>query len=203
MALRQQFDRKNILIFPWYIADLTLTKDIAAIADGQKVKDCLVIIENYYFKYAMDVDSVKETALAILNKLVSDPKYFALAKKMIYDFGEDLLAFGDKIKDIDLAQASNEDLLNIYAEYTEHLKAMRTWGWIPAIIDGTTESFLTDTIMAKFGAYLKIINQEDKIAAFYSLLSSSEKMSEVQTEELARLDLLFKILKDKQTASNT
>ncbi|MCX6744476.1 MAG: PEP-utilizing enzyme [Candidatus Parcubacteria bacterium] len=200
MALKQQFDRKNILIFPWYIADLTLTKDISSIANGHKVKDSLVVIENDYFKYSLDTETVKETALAILNKLVSDPKYFSKAKKMIYDLGDELLAFGNKVKKIDLVNLSDENLLEIYKEYSQHLKAMRTWGWIPAIIDGTTESFLTDMIMAKFGEFLKSIGQEDKIAAYYSLLSTSEKKSEVQTEEVARLDLLLKIIKDKNSA---
>ena len=53
--------------------------------------------------------------------------------------------------------------------------------------------------MDAFRKYLRKVNQEKKFSDYYAVLSSSEKRSEVQEEEVARLDLLKKIMADNKS----
>lgn len=60
-------------------------------------------------------------------------------------------------------------------------------------MDGVDVYFLSEYLQKNLQEHLKKIGKEDKAAEYYSILSSSDKKSEVQTEEIARLKLIEEI----------
>src|SRR3972149_540118 len=161
MNLRRVLDRKGMYIYPWYISDLTVTKDIVAIAPTN-VEKVFVVIKN------------------------------------IYSCADDLLSFCRESIGKDIEKMSDEELLSVYKTYTEKLRTLRTWGWVPPILDGMTDPFLSEHLLARFGEHMMAKGFPDKESEYYSTLSSSEKESEVQGEEIARLALAQTISNDER-----
>jgi phosphohistidine swiveling domain-containing protein len=194
MALKFLLDRKGMYIYPWYISDITSTEDIGKITGGLVVKKSFIIIENDLFEFYYDIESSNRIGRYFLKKIIEDRKFFQKVINQIYRYSEELDQFRRRIDSKrKLGNLSNRDLRNIYSEYIRRLSILRAWGWVPVFIDGLEINFLTDAVTREFKKYLTHIGQKDKFGDYYSTLSSSEKMSEVQQEELARLKLLSKI----------
>jgi len=197
MALKFMGDRGNMYIYPWYISDLTATKDIAVIA-GTKVAKAFMFIEKDFLRFYYDDKSTTEVARSFVNNIKKDKNFFKKVIKNIYKYGDELLAF---CEDIDRQRSfkglTDGELIDILRDYIKRLTALRIWGWVPAIMEVVEGKSLTNYLMKKFKDYLEKIGQINKLAEYYSILSSSEKKSGVFTEELARLNLLLKILKLK------
>jgi phosphohistidine swiveling domain-containing protein len=199
MSLKQLFDRKNMYIYPWYISDLVMTKDIEKIS-GFRIKKAVVTFEKDYLKMYYESKSANQIGESFLNKLLKNKKFFAETIKNIYKYSEELIAFCQKIDQTqNLTKLSDKQILDLYLEYTERLRILRIWGWVPSSLDGMEKAYLSDYILENFSSFLIKKGKEEQINEYYVLLSSSEKKSEVQTEELARFNLLEKILKNKKS----
>lgn len=192
MALQFLADRKDMCIYPWYISDITATKDISKIA-SINVKKAFVMFEKDFMAYYYDIESANEIGKTLLNKIITDHEFFKKAIENIYKFSDELIDYCQTETKKDLQKLSNKDLLKIYEVYIEQLRTLRTWGWIPVFVDGLTDTFLTEHLQNEFKKFLYNIGKSEKFSEHYSVLSSAEKMSEVQKEELARLELLLKI----------
>lgn len=199
MALKFFFDRNKVYIHPWHIADITATRDIGKIANGLRVKKVFAVIENSFITAYYDVESANSLGRYFLNKIIKDKKFSKKVIDNIYKYSEKMESFCDKIDGLtNIKELSDKKLSDIYGEYINNLCAVRAWGWVPVFLDGGDISFLTDYITREFKKYLEKIDKEDKFGGYYPVLSSSEKESEVQREEIARLNILLKILKEKQ-----
>jgi phosphoenolpyruvate synthase/pyruvate phosphate dikinase len=198
MALKLLFERDNMYIYPWYISDLTITKDIGKISKIT-VKKAVICFKKDRLHMYYDRQSANAVGEVFLKKLLSSKKFFYEAIENIYHYSNELMRFCKKIKDIpDTGKLSDKQLLQIYLEYMRRLRILRVWGWIPSSMDGMEKAYLSDYLMGEFRKYLRRIEKEKKFNDYYATLSSSEKKSEVQEEELARLNLLMKIQRDKK-----
>ena len=188
------FDRDRLYPYPWYFADECLTKDIADIF-GKKLDKIILELKDGHMKYYGDVDKFNEIGEFLLQKVKDDKQFYNLVEKNILETGNNLIKFCDDLKNLNLKKLSNEELLNLYTEYAKKLKLVRAWGWVPPLMDGVEVYFLSDYIQETFTEFLKNSEFKSKSAEFYSILSSSEKKSEVQTEEIERLKLAQEIEK--------
>lgn len=197
MSLKRLMDRKDMYIYPWYISDITVHNDIKKIT-GTNIKEIFATIEKDLLTLYYDDQSSLKSGEFIFNKLRKDKTFFKKVIKNIYKYSGDLELFGRSIpKKSELKKLSNKQLIKIYKTYIAKLSVLRTWGWVPVFLDGLYVNYLSDFIQLELKKFLSSINMEDKFSDYYTVLSSSEKKSEVQQEEIARLDLLEKISKDK------
>ena len=188
------FERNNIYLYPWYFADEALTYDIKKIF-GRKINRIILEFKNsrfYYYGNAEEFDLIGEF---LLEKVKEDRKFYKLIQKNILATGEELISFCGKIKGINLSKISNERLVDLYLTYAKKIKKVRVWGWVPPLIDGTITYFLTDYVQGKFKEFMESQGKADKMSRYFSTLSSSEKMSEVRKEEIARLMIIRKMEK--------
>jgi len=197
MALKFMADRDKMYLYPWYISDLVATKDLEKIAGG-RVKKALVVIVNDFLTFYYDDKSINKVGEQLFKRISKDKKFFPKIVAKIYEYSEDLMAFGEKVKKNNLKKLNDQDLFDLYAKYIKQLSVLRCWGWVPVFLDGLDKAFLTDIIQTKLKKHLKKIGLEEKTGEYYSILSSSEKASEVQKEESARLDLLIAASKHPQ-----
>ena len=179
-------------IYPWYISDLTLTGDIEKII-GDKVSKCFYTFKNDFMTGYLEISSFKRVGLGVLKKIAKDKLFFKKIIQKIYEKGDELMIFCDKVNKTNVSKLTDKQILKLYEEYMWKLRTLRAWGWIPVLLDGTEEVSLSKYIMDEFSQFLNGKPQEKEMSRLYSTLSSSEKKSEVQTEELARLNLLLKI----------
>jgi len=193
MALKKAFDRQGILIYPWYVSDVVATRGIGRISGGRKIKKVFMYIDDNLTNVYYEKKSTDALGRWLLTRIIKDKKFYHLVIKKIYSYSDQLLDFCANLKKTKPTRLSDRELLKIYSDYEKKLGELRIWGWVPVILDGFFEPFFSDYLMKDF---LKFLNKHDraaKIADYYSLLSTSEKMSEVQVESLARLKLLIKI----------
>ncbi|MEK7093496.1 MAG: PEP-utilizing enzyme [Patescibacteria group bacterium] len=191
MALAFAADRKNTYVYPWYIADITATKDLESII-GLNIARTFLTVENDFTTMYYDDKTTDEVGAALLKKILADRSFFGSVVSNLYGRAEELKQFCEQSAR-DTGKKSEEELLEMYSTYTEKLRALRTWGWVPAMMDGISEPFLSAFLMERLRSHLEPLGRAEKTAEYYSLLSSSEKESEVQKEELARLALLVAV----------
>jgi len=197
MSLQKSFDRQGITIYPWYISDVIATKDIGKLADGLTIKKVFLYIKGGITNIWYERRSTDALGRWILEQIIKKPDFYRQVITKIYYYSSDLMKFCRKLGALNPELKSDWELLKIYAEYEQKLGVLRIWGWVPPILDGIFEPFLSDYLMAKFTQFLRQKNQLAQVADYYSLLSTSEKMSEVQGETLERLKLLEKIKTEK------
>jgi phosphoenolpyruvate synthase/pyruvate phosphate dikinase len=193
MPLESAFNRKGIPIYPWYISDLVATKEFAKISGGLTIKKVVFFLADGVSNIYYDRHSTDAIGARLLERINRDKKFYRLVASQIYYYGDQLIDFCTDLKKIQPEHLSDSQLLKIAAAYEKKLGALRAWGWVPPILDGVFRPFLSDLVMAELKDFLRRKGMSDKVAEFYSLLSSSEKKSEVQVETLARLRLLVKI----------
>lgn len=196
MSLKFLADRGGLYIYPWYISDITATADVKKLV-GKNVKKTFQHIKKDFQSFFYDEESTNEIGKLILDKIIQDKSYYKNFSREIYRLSAEMESFCKKIDRADVAGSSDSRLLAIYSEYIKRMRELRNWGWLPNFIDGLFVNFLTDLILKKMKEFLASIRQEKKLSDYYSTLSSSEKMSEVQSEELARLSLLLGFIRDK------
>jgi phosphohistidine swiveling domain-containing protein len=180
-------------IYPWYIAELSSTKDIKKIA-GQSIRQSIIIIKNSCIELYYESKSLKNISKYFLDKLINDKRFLNKIETNIFHRGILLENFCKIISNEKIKNKSDKELLSIYAKYIQLLKGLRTWGWIPVFLDGLDKSLFSDYLWSKLVETLK--NTEKKeISEYYSLLSSSEKMSLIRKEEIDRSDITAEIIK--------
>jgi hypothetical protein len=92
MALQMVADRNNIYIFPWYIADLSVTSDIKQIT-GLAISQIFMTVKDGFMTASYDVASVDRVGRATLDKLITDPSFFDQVIQNIYTYSAQLEAF--------------------------------------------------------------------------------------------------------------
>lgn len=194
MILKLLFDRDRINLYPWYFAEQCLTKEIENVF-GKKIPRIITEFKKSHIYLYAQAEDFNVCGEFLFNKLRIDRNFYKLVKKNILKYGEVLLDFCQKLPK-NIEKLSDEELSQIYEEYREKTITMRAWGWLPPLVDGSYIYFLSDYLQEKLRAFLKPIGQEEKTAEYYSVLSSSEEMSEVQMEEVERLKLIQKLQKD-------
>lgn len=192
MSLKFIGDRDSMYIYPWYISDITSTKDLEKVV-GVKVNKAFIVIENDFLSFYYDEASANKVGLAIYDKITKERKFFEKICKKIYSLSDAMLDFGKQLEKQSVSEMKDKELLAIYEAYTKQLIALRTWGWVPVFLDGLDKSFLSVKVQGDLEKFLKRKKIDDNASQIYSILSSSEKMSEVQQEELARLEMIKKI----------
>ena len=192
--LKLFFDRDRIYLYPWYFAEQCLTDDIEKIF-GMKIEKTILEFKKGYLYSYIDTDRGNEIGKFLFEKVKKDKKFYKKVEKNILSTGKQLTDFCNKVGQLKYSGLSNKKLVEIYNEYGKKLRIMRAWGWVPPLLDGMEIPFLSNYIQEKFKQFLQQTNKGDKFAEYYSVLSSSEKKSEVQNEELARLMLVEKIKK--------
>lgn len=183
-------------VYPWYFSEFVSTKTIGRIAGNHVVKKSVIYIEKDIFHMSYDEKSANDLGEYFFKKVQADEKFTNQVVKNIYSLSEKLMVFCDNIGRMNLEKSSNERLLKIYSDYAKKLNELRMWGWVPVFLDGFIINYLSDYLNENLKLFVKEIDREN-IGDYYSILSSSEKMSEVQTEEQARLFLLSKLEKNK------
>jgi phosphohistidine swiveling domain-containing protein len=201
MPLKKAFNRNGILIYPWYISDAVATKEIGRIAAGRKIAKVFLYIKSGMTHVFYDKESTDALGRWLLAKIIKDRRFYQLVIKKVYFYSRNLMNFCAGLEKINPAKMSDRRLLKIYSDYEKKLGILRIWGWVPVFLDGVFEPFFSDYVMSNFLAFLQKAGRTDKVADYYSLLSSSERMSEVQIESLDRLKLLLKIGKMKNGKS--
>lgn len=191
--LKEVFNRNKIYPFPWYLAEQCLTKDIKNIF-GIKIQETILECKNKdnTFGYFC-MDEMEKIGKFFFDKIKKDKKFYKKVESKILNYSKDLLSFSEKIKKINYKKITNQELIKIFEDYVTKIKLLRTWGWIPTLIDGSSRLFLSDYIQAELKKKLENFKKNEEIARYYSILSSSEKKSEVQQEEIDRLLLIKKI----------
>ncbi len=190
--LKLIFDRDRMYLYPWVLAEQCLTDDIEKIF-GKKIDKTLLEFRNSHLYSYLNISQFNEIGEFLFNKVRKDRKFYKIIEKNILSTGKDLMSFCDKINRLNYSELSNRKLSEIYNSYSKKIKTMRMWGWVPPLIDGIEISFLSDYLQERLRQFMKSIRKEDRTAEYYSILSSSEKMSEIQIEEIARLKLIQKI----------
>ena len=196
MALKFYLDRKDMYIYPWYISDLTATKDIKKLSPVV-VDDIFCYIKEDFLRMYYDQESVESVSKFFIDKVVEDKNFFEDIIKNIYEYSQKLTNFTVQVEKIIVANLSDEKILDVYREYMEILRELRTWGWLPVFLDGFDENSLSKFVLGELEKFLKDRDKEKELSNYFSVLSTNEKKSGVQKEELARLEILLKIEEEK------
>jgi len=194
MALTKIFDRNNIYLYPFYIAELAISKDIEEII-GTKLKESFWTNEKAFVTAYYHNESATKMGQAIIDKIKKDSEFFKQVIDNIYKYSEEMLKFCFGVDKLDETKLPDKELLGYYKTYIEKTKQLRIWGWIPVLIDGLTKDFLTDHLMEELKEHLKSLGKESELSSIYSTMSSSEKSSAVQQEEKSRLKLILELKK--------
>ncbi len=203
MSLKLFFRRQGVYIYPWYISDLVITKDIKKITK-HNISQVFLVFKQGTVEAYFDIDSGEKIGQQLLERIIKDKRFFKRVIDNINQKSAVMMSFVTKIEHLKrVEKLSNRQLLDIYSKYIKLSRELRLWGWVPVMLDGFSTSFLTNRILSKFTTFLQ---QKDlsttNLASYYALLSSSDKVSSVQHEELARLELLLKISRlDKKMIS--
>lgn len=183
-------------IYPWYFSEFVSTKTIGRIAGNHVVKKTVIYFEKGVFHMSYDEKSTNDLGEYFFKKVRTDREFTEQVIKNIYELSRELIAFCDNIRMIDLQKSSDEKLLEMYFDYGKKLNDLRLWGWVPVFLDGFVVNYLSSYLNENLKLFIGD-DDERTISDYYSILSSSEKISEVQAEELARLLLLSELEKGK------
>ncbi len=201
IKLKLLMDRERIYLYPWYFADELITEAKNKKFFGRTVSQAVNEFKKGHIYFYNEVKTYDSIGRHFLNKVVKDKKFYKQVEKNTYSFSDELLSFCKSIDRTDLTKISSVKLYQLYATYAEKLKALRKWGWVPVFLDGLNISHLTDHINEKLNEHLRGFSAKE-ISQYYSVLSSSEKMSEVRQEEHDRLKLLVAINAKHKKAVN-
>ena len=197
--MKKVFERDHIYIYPIYVMDIVSTRDIAVL-DLDPVKRTFCSIKQGRFCMVYD-DSYKSICHTLFDRVLNDKNYSNLVINKINDYSRQLLDFCKSVKSIDPSNKTNQELIDIYLKYIKLLKAMRVWGWIPVFVDGLDKPYITDHVMQGLQKQLQTLNQADRLTEIYTILSTADKPSEIQQEEISRLKMLIDISALKESAT--
>lgn len=195
------FDRDNFYLYPWYFSDEVLAHDIKKVF-GKKVSQIVIEYKKGHIYYYVNIDEINAIGKDLLEKVKNDREFYKTVQKNILSSGEELMIFCQKINKLEIEKLSDRQLVEMYLEYAVRLKKVRVWGWVPPLIDGMETYFLTDYLTEQFKVFLEKSGSQKKFAEYFSVLSSADKMSEVQKEELDRLKMIVNIEKNDKEIIN-
>lgn len=187
--LKKIFERERIYLYPIYLMDIVATRDIADLG-VKPVEPVFCSIKKARFVMAYD-DSYKLLCRSLFDRVVGEKDFVDQVFAKIEDHGGRLLSFCDSVKAMDVKHKSDQELIDVYCEYLKLLRAMRVWGWVPVFVDGFDQPYITDYVTQGLKIRLTELGQVERLNEIYSFLSSADKPSEVQQEEIARLKMLL------------
>ncbi len=194
--LKLMFDRDRIYLYPYQFADESLTNDMKEVfgrgIDGPIYSE---FREGHRYEYARDGE-LNALGKYFFEKILAETDFPEKVKRNTFRLGDELLTFCDSVSSLSLKSVSDDKLVDMYDEYAKRIRIMRAWGWIPPLVDGADETFLTDHIQDSFQSLLRAQGREANTNEYFSILSSSEEESEVRNEERIRLDLFMSIVGD-------
>jgi phosphohistidine swiveling domain-containing protein len=193
ISQKSSLERGGMLIYPWYISDLTSSIDFYN-EFGVGVEEILIVNKGSFLQAYYDVESADAVGKFLFEKILKDKVFYRSVIDNIYKKSDILERFCQSILNInDITSLTNDELIAKYEEYIIKLRDVRLWGWVPVLIDGFNISFLSNTLLDNFKKFLATKNLEDKVSDYYSVLSSCDKPSEVSGEKIKRLKLLEEI----------
>lgn len=186
---------QRIYLYPWYIADLSATKNMKKII-GLNVKETLMMQKNGSMTFYYDQTSSRQISKALLNKILEDKDFFLLFKEQISIHSADLMTFCSRIANLSTKELSNEELVVIFKEYLDKLSELRTWGWVPVFLDGIgiDELSFSEYLQSKLKSGFSRLSAA-RLSELYSIMSSAEKSSLVNQEQQNRLALAIELQK--------
>lgn len=186
------FDRNDIYPWPWIFADEVLTSEMGGLTHGKKASRILQeYVDGHLFHY-VDVAEINEIIHIILQKLIRSQNFFYRTVININVRARELRSFCNKLSRHDLTRLNTRRLLLIIREYEKLIKKVRVWGWIPPLVDGLTEPFLSDACLLALRNDLPQISIEE-INKIYSILITPKTFSEVQKSEIDKLDMVIRL----------
>ncbi|MHB8830734.1 MAG: PEP-utilizing enzyme [Patescibacteria group bacterium] len=192
MALKFFLDRDKMYPYPFYIADLALMLDMQPIA-GQNLTKSFCVFERNRIYMHYDVDSIDGMGLALLDKILKNDGFYEEVIRQIYGQSQKMEEFTEQTNSLDVAMMSDAELVDWYAKYMQHTRDLRSWGWVPPMIDGMDKPHLSNYLENKLREFLRDKASDQQTVEYFSLLTTSDTPSEVQQEELARLELLLEM----------
>lgn len=194
MPLYFVYDRPKMYLFPWYICDVVATRDMKVVTGGPVLSEAFCVLVGDYMTIYYDLDSVKKMSQTLLKKIIDDETYGKMVLNKIYELSDNLEVFTKKVYALNNLENLSDQELSIWLEnYVKVQGESRTWGRVPAFLDGIEDMYLTNLIMEKLKEVLREKGLEDRVSEYYSILTSADKMSSVKKEELMRIELLSKI----------
>lgn len=183
------FNRNEMYPWPWTLADEVLTRDIADIADGRKLSAVLEEYKSGHLYLYCDREEMSVLTEHVLEKLLNDKKFFHAVVRNTSSKVDALFAKWRGQVDGDIFMKSTDTLLDALEDYSEELKEVRMWGWVPALIDGAAEPLLSNAcILALREEFPEKAFEE--INRLFSLLSTPRIFGEVQQSEIEKLELV-------------
>ena len=186
------FDRNDVYPWPWTFADEVLTKDIKKLAGGKNIPTIVEEFVDGHIYHYLNEQEANALINVFLKKLVNNEKYLSKVVYNIHSLVKKLLDYCEKIPNKNLDNISSNDLLVYVKEYEARLKKARMWGWIPPLVDGLTEPFLSEACISSLRKDLPGAGVE-KINKIYSALSAADTLGEVQKSEIDKLKLVIRL----------
>jgi len=190
------FDVDRFYIYPFYFADISLTSSVKKAIDGSLTR-IITEFNKDHADYYTDINEVDRLGKKLFNRILRQKKYYKIVERKVLSYGDKLMKFCQKIKEVRTAKLTDKELYNFYHQYGQLIIEMRDWGWVPVVLDGMRRPYLSEYLMEQFKRNLR----RKKIAAkevsnYYSVLTSSDRESEVMQEEIGRLNLILQIEKE-------
>jgi phosphohistidine swiveling domain-containing protein len=190
--LQSFFDRDKVFPWPWNLADEVITGDIADVADGEKISLMLEEYDHGHITVHCRIEEMDALAKHLFEKLIRDRSFFDATVENVHAKVDAFLERWKEKASADPQSATSAALVDLAEAYVAELKEVRKWGWIPALIDGSSEPFLTNACLAALASDLPGKNQEE-ISGIFSLLSSPATFGEVQKSEIEKWRLVMEI----------
>lgn len=189
------FNIDRFYIYPYYFADISFTSSAKEAIGGNFTRIIVEFSKDHAVSY-MNIEEAERLGKKIFARIFGKEKYYKLVEKKILGYGAALMKFCQRINKIRINNLTNPELYGIYHKYGQLITKMRDWGGVPVVLDGMKTPYLSNYLMEQF----KKIGGEKKLTAkeisnYYSLLTSSDKKSEVMQEEINRLNLILQIEK--------
>ena len=201
-SCEELFNVDKFYIYPFYFADISLTSTIKKATDGNLTK-ILVEFSKDHADYYADISETNELGKKVFGRILKDKRYAKIVKDKILGYGGELMEFCKKISYRKMAELTNQELYDIYHQYGKLIIKMRDWGWVPVVLDGMRRPYLSEYLMEQLKESLgrkKLAAKE--ISNYYSVLTSSDRESEVMQEEISRLNLILQIEKELSAFKN-
>lgn len=128
---------------------------------------------------------MEKVAKALVLKIEEDPEFVERAINSTYKKMESVFGITKVTYREDLTKKSNRELLKLFLDYCEKLKAARGYGWIAPALD--ISGFFTSKLEGILGKYLK--GREDEIPKYFNALTTPSKITTMREEEEELLEL--------------
>lgn len=189
------FDRPEIYPWPWVFADEVVTKEIGEIADGRVFSTIAEENNDGHFYHYLKSADADELCGYLVSKLTDDDSFLPEVLKNIYHFSDKLTEFCTNVPKTP-ASLSSDEIIEIIKNYVKCLKAVRLWGWVPPLVDGLDQPYLSNVCVASIKNDVPGISNEE-LNEIFSALTMPKEYSQVQMSEIDKFKLVTGIGDDE------